>query len=333
MKNKSIIIAEAGVNHNGNLDLAIGLIDEAAKCGADFVKFQHTNPDLISPYAKKAKYQIKNTRNNQSQKSMILKLHLDWEKTYKILMKRCRLKKIKFLTSAFSSKDHSIVNKLKLDLIKIPSGEIVNTQLLETISKSNKKILLSTGMANVKEIKNALKILTKKYPLRRITLLHCVSDYPTNFSDVNLQSINFLRKKFKVDVGLSDHSLGIEVPIAAIAFGAKVIEKHFTLSKKMDGPDHKASLEPNEFMSMVSKIRNIEQAIGRYEKKPSKKELITSNLVRQSIHASQEINKGDKFNLLNISLMRPNNGLHPSNLKSIIGKKAKKNFHKYEPIK
>ena len=333
MKNKSIIIAEAGVNHNGNLDLAIGLIDEAAKCGADFVKFQHTNPDLISPYAKKAKYQIKNTRNNQSQKSMILKLHLDWEKTYKILMKRCRLKKIKFLTSAFSSKDHSIVNKLKLDLIKIPSGEIVNTQLLETISKSNKKILLSTGMANVKEIKNALKILTKKYPLKRITLLHCVSDYPTNFSDVNLQSINFLRKKFKVDVGLSDHSLGIEVPIAAIAFGAKVIEKHFTLSKKMDGPDHKASLEPNEFMSMVSKIRNIEQAIGRYEKKPSKKELITSNLVRQSIHASQEINKGDKFNLLNISLMRPNNGLHPSNLKSIIGKKAKKNFHKYEPIK
>ena len=333
MKNKSIIIAEAGVNHNGNLDLAIGLIDEAAKCGADFVKFQHTNPDLISPYAKKAKYQIKNTRNNQSQKSMILKLHLDWEKTYKILMKRCRLKKIKFLTSAFSSKDHSIVNKLKLDLIKIPSGEIVNTQLLETISKSNKKILLSTGMANVKEIKNALKILTKKYPLKRITLLHCVSDYPTNFSDVNLQSINFLRKKFKVDVGLSDHSLGIEVPIAAIALGAKVIEKHFTLSKKMDGPDHKASLEPNEFMSMVSKIRNIEQAIGRYEKKPSKKELITSNLVRQSIHASQEINKGDKFNLLNISLMRPNNGLHPSNLKSIIGKKAKKNFHKYEPIK
>tara|TARA_B110000971_G_scaffold205572_1_gene228095 strand:+ start:3328 stop:4329 length:1002 start_codon:yes stop_codon:yes gene_type:complete len=333
MKNKSIIIAEAGVNHNGNLDLAIRLIDEAAKCGADFVKFQHTNPDLIAPYAKKAKYQIKNTQNNQSQKSMILKLHLDWEKAYKILMRRCKLKKIKFLTSAFSSKDHSVVNKLKLDLIKIPSGEIVNTQLLETISKSNKKILLSTGMANIKEIRNALKILTKKYPLRRITLLHCVSEYPTNFSDVNLQSINFLRKKFKVDVGLSDHSLGIEVPIAAIAFGAKVIEKHFTLSKKMDGPDHKASLEPNEFMSMVSKIRNIEQAIGRYEKKPNKKELITSNLVRQSIHASKEINKGDKFNLLNICLMRPNNGLDSSNLKSIIGKKAKKFFHKYEPIK
>ena len=330
---KVIIIAEAGVNHNGKIDLAIKLIDEAAKSGADFVKFQHTNPNLISPFAKKAKYQIDNTQNSQSQKSMISKLHLDWRKAYKILIKRCKLKKIKFLTSVFSSTDYLIVDKLKLDLIKIPSGEIVNTQLLETISKSNKKILLSTGMANIEEIKNALKILTRQHPLNRITLLHCVSEYPTNFKDVNLQSINYLRNKFKVDVGLSDHSLGIEVPIAAIAFGAKVIEKHFTLSKKMSGPDHKASLEPDEFSSMVSKIRNIEKAIGRFEKKPNKKEIITSHLVRQSIHANIDIDKGEKFNALNICLMRPNDGLHSSNLKSIIGKKAKKNFKKYDPIK
>ena len=333
MKNKTIIIAEAGVNHNGDIKLAIKLIDAAAKSGADFVKFQHTNPDLISPFAKKAKYQINNTQNKQSQKSMILKLHLDWGKAYKLLINRCKLKKIKFLTSAFSSKDFMTVNGLKLDLIKIPSGEIVNTQLLESISKSNKKILLSTGMANIREIKNALKILTKQYSLKRITLLHCISEYPTNFKDVNLKSINFLRKKFKVDVGLSDHSLGIEVPIASIAFGATVVEKHFTLSKKMSGPDHRASLEPDEFSSMVSKIRNIEEAIGRFEKKPNKKELITSHLVRQSIHANKDISKGDKFSQLNICLMRPNDGLHSSNLKSIIGKKAKKNYKKYDPIK
>ena len=333
MKNKTIIIAEAGVNHNGNINLAIKLIDAAAKSGADFVKFQHTNPDLISPFAKKAKYQINNTKNKQSQKSMISKLHLDWGKAYKVLINRCKQKKIKFLTSAFSSMDYMHVNQLKLDLIKIPSGEIVNTQLLESVSKSNKKILLSTGMANIEEIKNALKILTKHYPLKRITLLHCVSEYPTNFKDVNLQSINFLRKKFKVKVGLSDHSLGIEVPIAAIAFGATVVEKHFTLSKKMNGPDHKASLEPDEFNSMVSKIRNIEQAIGRFEKKPNKNEIITSHLVRQSIHANADISKGEKFGQLNICLMRPNDGLHASSLKSIIGKKAKKNYRKYDPIK
>jgi len=334
MFKKIIIIAEAGVNHNGRVDNAIKLIDEAAKSGADYVKFQHTNPELISPIAQKASYQIKNTKNNESQKNMISKLHIkDWNKAYKILLNRCKLKKIKFLTSAFSSDDFLIVNRLKSDLIKIPSGEIVNTELLETISKSKKKILLSTGMANVGEIKNAINILTKYNPLKRITLLHCISEYPTSFENINLQSIRFLKKKFRIDIGFSDHSLDIEAPIAAVAIGATVIEKHFTLSKKMKGPDHKASLEPKEFSLMVAKIRNIEKAMGKYEKKPTKQELVTSYLVRQSIHAKTNIKKGEKFTSKNLYLMRPYDGLPASNLKKLYNKFSKKNFHKYDPIK
>ncbi|MDB9979079.1 N-acetylneuraminate synthase family protein [Candidatus Pelagibacter sp.] len=333
MNKKTIIIAEAGVNHNGRIDYAIKLIDEAANSGADYVKFQHTNPDLISPKARKAKYQITNTKNSENQKTMISKLHLDWDRAYKILLNRCKLKKIKFLTSAFSSNDFLIVNRLKPDFIKIPSGEIVNTELLETISKSNKKILLSTGMANNKEIENALKILTKSNSSKRITLLHCVSEYPTNFKDVNLQSINFLRKKFNIAVGFSDHSLGIEAPIAAVALGATVIEKHFTLSKKMRGPDHKASLDPEELRLMVSKIRNIEKAMGQLKKKPTKNELVTSYLVRQSIHAKTNINKGERFNSKNLCLMRPYDGLPSHNLKKLYNKFSKKKFQKYDPIK
>jgi N,N'-diacetyllegionaminate synthase len=333
MPKKTIIIAEAGVNHNGKIKYAIKLIDLAARSGADFIKFQHTNPDLICPTAKKAKYQIKNTKNKEGQKAMIEKLHLNWNKVYKILLKRCRIKKIKFLTTAFSLNDYREIEKLRLNFTKIASGEIVNTQLLEFISKSNNKILLSTGMATIKEIKYALKILTKKYSSKRITLLHCVSEYPTEYKDVNLKAMIFLKEKFKVNVGLSDHSLGIEVPLAAVALGAQVIEKHITLSKKMKGPDHKASLEPAEFSSMVSKIRNIEKAMGRFEKKPNKKELITSYLVRQSIHAKTDIAKGERFNSKNICLMRPYDGMPAYNLKKLFNKISKKKFHKYDPIK
>lgn len=333
MKKKTIIIAEAGVNHNGKIHYAIKLIDLAARSGADYIKFQHTNPNLISPSAKKAEYQTRNTKNIESQRSMIEKLHIDWKRAYKILLDRCRIKKIKFLTTAFCPDDYIIIKKLKLNFVKIASGEIVNTELLEAISRSNKKILLSTGMANIHEIKSALKILTKKYSSKRITLLHCVSEYPTKYKDVNLQAMNFLKKKFNINVGLSDHSLGIEVPIAAVALGAKVIEKHFTLSKKMDGPDHKASLEPAEFSSMVSKIRNIEKAMGRFEKKPNKKELITSYLVRQSIHAKTDIAKGEKYNSKNICLMRPYDGMPAKYLRKLYNKISKKNFCKYDPIK
>ena len=217
--------------------------------------------------------------------------------------------------------------------VKIPSGEIVNIPLLESVSRSNKRILLSTGMANVNEISNAIKILSTYYSKKRIILLPCVSEYPTNFCDVNLKSINFLRKKFNLEVGLSDHSLGTEVAIGAVALGAKFIEKHFTISKRMKGPDHIVSLEPGEFSSMVKQIRNIEQAMGKFEKRPNKRELATSFLVRQSLHAKIDIKKGEKFNLKNICLMRPNDGLPSSSLKKIIGCKADFFFNKYAPIK
>jgi len=330
---KTIIIAEAGVNHNGSIKNALKLIDEAAKCGADIVKFQHTNPELIAPQAKKADYQIQNSKKNESQKEMISNLHLDWTKSYKILIDRCRKKKIKFLTSAFSAKDYLSIKNLNLNFIKIPSGEIVNVELLEQISKSNKKIFLSTGMASIGEIKDALKILTKNFSKKQITLLHCVSEYPTPFHHANLLSINYMKNFFKVDVGISDHSIGIEVPIAATALGAVVIEKHFTLSKKMQGPDHKASLEPDEFSEMVLKIRNIEQARGKFIKKPNKKEIKTSHLVRQSLHASRDILAGEKFTPKNICLMRPNDGMPSKYLKKIYNKISKKNILKYDPIK
>lgn len=332
-RKKTIIIAEAGVNHNGSIENAIKLIDEASRCGADIVKFQHTNPDLISPSAKKAKYQKQNSRKNETQKEMISKFHLDWNKSYKLLIERCKKRKIKFLTSAFSVQDYLLVKNLNLNFVKIPSGEIVNIELLEKISRSKKKILLSTGMATIQEIKNAFKILTKNCKKKQITLLHCVSEYPTPFHHVNLLSINYLRNFFKVDIGISDHSLGIEVPIAATALGAVVIEKHFTLSKKMPGPDHKASLEPKEFSEMVEKIRNIELSLGSLTKKPNDIEIKTSYLVRQSVHASKHIEAGERFTAENICLMRPNDGMSSKNLKKLYNKISKKNIFKYDPIK
>ena len=331
---KTILIAEAGVNHNGKIKSAIKLIDKAASSGADYVKFQHTNPNLISKSAKKADYQIKNTKSDESQRDMIKKLHLNWKKAYPILLKRCKKKKIKFLTSVFSKKDYLWIKKYNLDYIKIPSGEIINTPLLEEISKSNKQIILSTGMANVQEITEALKVLSKKCDVKKkVTLMHCVTAYPTPYKDVNLLSIPYLRKKFKLNIGLSDHSLGIEVPISSISLGAKIIEKHFTLSKKLPGPDHSASLEPEEFKKMANCIRNVELSMGIKRKLPSKIELKTKKLVRQSIHATKDIKKGEKFSHLNIALMRPANGLKPKFYKKIIGTKSKKNYKFQDAIK
>jgi N,N'-diacetyllegionaminate synthase len=265
---------------------------------------------------------------------MIEKLHIDWKKAYPILLQRCKKKKIKFLTSTFSKKDYEKVKPYNLDYIKIPSGEIVNTPLLEAVSKSKKTILLSTGMSTVKDISKALNILNKKCNVKkRVILLHCVSNYPTQFKNVNLMSIPFLKKKFFLNVGLSDHSLGIEVSIAAVALGARVIEKHFTLNKKSFGPDHSSSLEPHELKNMIASIRNIELAIGKEEKIPNREEIETKKLVRQSVHAIKNIEKGEEFTKLNISLMRPNNGLNPDQLQKLIGKKSKKKFYSNDPIK
>ena len=330
---KVIIIAEAGVNHNGKIQNAVKLIDAAAKCRADYIKFQHTNPDLINHNAEKAPYQIKNTNNKENQKKMIQKCHLDWKKAYPILLRRCKEKKIKFLTSAFSIQDYLQIKKLNLDFIKIPSGEIVNIPLLEEIAKTNKRIILSTGMADIKEISKALKILCKKFSKKRITLLHCISDYPTEYSDINLKTLNLFKKKFKIEVGLSDHSLGLEIPIASIPLGAKIVEKHFTLSKKMSGPDHTVSLEPSELKKMIEYIRNVELALGVEKKIITVKEKITKELVRQSVHAKKNIKKGEKFSIENIILMRPATGEKPVMFNKILKKKANKNFVIHDCIK
>ena len=330
---KVIIIAEAGVNHNGKIQNAVKLIDSAAKCGADYIKFQHTNPNLISHNAEKAPYQIKNTNNKENQKKMIQKFHLDWKKAYPILLRRCKEKKIKFLTSAFSIQDYLQIKKLNLDFIKIPSGEIVNIPLLEEIAKTNKRIILSTGMADIKEISKALKILCKKFSKKRITLLHCISDYPTEYSDINLKTLNLFKKKFKIEVGLSDHSLGLEIPIASIPLGVKIVEKHFTLSKKMSGPDHAVSLEPSELKKMIEYIRNVELALGVEKKIITVKEKITKKLVRQSVHAKKNINEGEKFTIENIILMRPATGEKPEMFKKILKKKDIKNFVAHDCIK
>jgi N,N'-diacetyllegionaminate synthase len=330
---KTIIIAEAGVNHNGDINKALQLINKAAETGADYIKFQHTNPDLISKYAKKAKYQINNTKNNESQKSMVDRFHLDWFKAYPILIAQCKKKKIRLITSAFSANDLSKIEKYNFDFIKIPSGEIINYPLLEVARNSNKKIILSSGLATIKEIKLALDYLLKKKSKKEIFLLHCVTAYPVPYEYVNLRSLIFLSKKFSVNIGLSDHSLGIEVPIASIAMGAKIIEKHLTLSKKLNGPDHSSSLEPKEFKNMVHSIRNIEKAIGKENKIPSRIELINRSLVRQSVHAIKKINKGEVFSKSNIKLMRPADGIEPFYFYDLIGKKSPKKYLTSQPIK
>ena len=330
--NKTIIIAEAGVNHNGKINLALKLIDKAALAGADYIKFQHTNPDLISPFAKKAKYQIDNTNNKSTQKKMIEKLHLDWNKYYKEIIKRCKKNKIKFLTSAFSVKDYLQVDKLNMDFIKIPSGEIINYPLLKEISKTKKKIILSTGMSDENEISSALNILKKKSSKKKIILMHCVSDYPTKDEDINLKTILYLKNIFKIQVGFSDHSLGIDAPVAAVALGAKVIEKHFTLNKNDNGPDHMISSDPKEFYEMSNSTKNIIKLLGSGQIAPGKTENLMKKVFRRSITAKKKILKDEILTVDNIGLKRPASGLHQKYMKKIIGKKIKCNKKKDQKI-
>ena len=257
--NKTIIIAEAGVNHNGNMQLARKLIDVASKAGADYVKFQSFDVDhLILRNTKSAIYQEKNLKKKISQYSMLKRYQLA-ESNHKHLINHSKKKKIKFLSTAFEEKSLSLLKKYNLDYIKIPSGEITNYPFLKKISKIKKKILISTGMATIDEIKKALKVLRKRK--NEVTILHCTSDYPANLNDLNLKFIKRL-KQFGYDVGYSDHSASVITPSIAVALGCKVIEKHFTLSKKLKGPDHKASLEPKELAKMISYIRDTEKNVG-----------------------------------------------------------------------
>ena len=324
---RTLIIAEAGVNHNGSIKIAKKLIDVAKDCGVDVVKFQtFTAEKLVRFNAEKASYQKETSGEDETQFQMIEKLELDVI-AHKELINYCSKRGIIFLSSPFDLDSVDLLAKLGLEIIKIPSGEIVNLPYLKKIGKLKKRIILSTGMADLGEIKDALDALISSGTEKDdITVLHCNTEYPTPYKDVNLKAMQTIKKAFGVKVGYSDHTLGIEVPIAAVALGAEVIEKHFTLDKNMKGPDHKASLEPSELMAMVDGIRNTEKALGDGIKKPSKSEQKNINVIRKSIVAVKPIKKGEIFNEENIGLKRPGMGISPMKWYEVIGKTAKKDF-------
>jgi N,N'-diacetyllegionaminate synthase len=332
--NKVFVIAEAGVNHNGSLTLAKRLVDEAADCGADAIKFQTFNSrDLVSVYASKAEYQKNDPCDNQPQIDLIKKLELK-RKYHLVLRDHCRKKKIIFLSSAFDLESVFFLSALGLRIFKIPSGEITNIPYLRVVGSLKKKLILSTGMADIKEVGIALNtLISAGTVISDIVVLHCNTEYPTPIEDVNLTAMLTIRDKFKVKVGYSDHTLGIEIPIAAAALGAVVIEKHFTLDSRLQGPDHKASLEPGEFRKMVLAIRNVELALGDGVKRASKSEKKNIAAARKSIVASRNIVKGEILNGKNLTVKRPGNGISPLLWDSVIGKKAKKDFRADQAIK
>ena len=321
------LIAEIGWNHMGDMDLAKRMIESASKSGADIVKFQTSVPHLhISKFAEMAKYQIKNCKFKSSQLKMAKKISLPLEDFIK-LKKYCLKKKIGFLSTPFDIKSINLLNKIKLNCFKIPSGEITNLPYLREIGRLNKKIIISTGMANLKEIENAIKILTKSgTSKKKISILHCNTEYPTPYKDVNLKAMKSLEKKFKCPVGYSDHTTGIEIPIAAVALGASIIEKHITLNKNMKGPDHKASIEPKDFENMIKGIRIIERSLGNGIKKASSSEIKNIPIARKSIVALTKIKKGEVFSEKNLTVKRPGTGLSPMQWDKVLGKKSHKDY-------
>ena len=325
--NKTFIIAEAGVNHNGSIELAFKLIDAAKEAGTDAVKFQSFKADnLVSKKADKAEYQKKTTDINESQYEMIKKLELSVD-DHKKLMEYCNKVGIQFLSSPFDLDSIDLLNELGLEIFKIPSGEIINLPYLRKIGKLNKNVILSSGMSDLGEIEDALDALIPNgTDKEKITILHCNTEYPTPYEDVNLNAMLTIKNSFGVKVGYSDHTKGIEIPIAAVALGAEVIEKHFTLDRNMEGPDHKASLEPNELKQMVSAIRNIEKALGNGIKKPSKSELKNKSIARKSLIAITDIKKGEFFTEENVGVKRPGTGISPMRWDEVIGKNANKDF-------
>ena len=327
MKNKVLIIAEAGVNHNGNYDLAIRLIDEAKKAGADIVKFQTAVPELVmSKYAEKADYQKVATGEAGSQLEMAKKIHLPLA-AYQSLQAYCNKVGIEFLSTPFDLVSIDVLIQLNQRIFKIPSGEITNLPYLKKIGKLGKEVILSTGMSDIEEIRDAINVLIKAgTALEKITVLHCNTEYPTPMEDVNLLAMNTIRDELGVKVGYSDHTIGITIPIAAVALGATVIEKHFTLDKTMKGPDHKASLEPQELQEMVLAIRNTEKALGSSVKQISGSERKNMVIARKSIIAAMDIKKGEIFNENNLTVKRPGNGINPMRWEEIIGQKAKQDF-------
>ncbi len=327
---KTLIIAEAGVNHNGSLEMAKKLVDAAKACGADIVKFQTAKLDsLVSKSANMADYQKKNTGVEESQKEMLSKLLLDFD-SFTELAAYCKEVGIKFLSTPFDIESIRFLNDMQ-DIWKVPSGEITNYPYLVEIAKTKKKVILSTGMAEMDEIKAAIDVLTGN-GTDDITILHCTTEYPAPIKDVNLNVMKTLKDAFGYPVGYSDHTQGIEVDLAAVALGAEVIEKHFTLDRNLPGPDHKASLEPDELKAMVDGIRKIEDALGTAEKKPSDVELKNRLVARKSIVAKTAIKKGDILTEENITTKRPGSGINPMKWNEVIGTAAVRDFEEDELI-
>ncbi len=329
-KNSTLIIAEAGVNHNGSLNLAKELVIKAKECGADIIKFQTAKLDsLVSKMAPMAEYQKENIGVVESQKDMLSKLLLSFE-DFMYLAEYCKEIGIQFLSTPFDIDSIHFLNDLQ-DIWKIPSGEITNYPYLVEIARTGKEVIISTGMSTLDEVDAALDVL-RRNGARKVTLLHCTTNYPTPMQDVNLKAMDTMREHCGCEVGYSDHTRGIEVPIAAVAMGATVIEKHFTLDRNMAGPDHKASLEPDELKDMVLAIRDIEQALGDGIKKPSKSEESNMAVARKSIIAAKNIKAGETLTEGNITTKRPGTGINPMRWNEVIGTKAIRDFLEDELI-
>lgn len=332
--NHTIIIAEAGVNHNGSIELAKLLIDEAVESGVDYIKFQtFKSENLVTRTAKQADYQKKNIGDSDnSQYNMLKELELSEEQHFE-LIEYCNKKGIKFFSTAFDMDSIDFLTSLNLGLWKIPSGELTSYPYVKKIASFGEPVILSTGMSSTEEISDTLNLLVScGLPKEKITILHCNTEYPTPMCDVNLLAMNSIKKRFQTEIGYSDHTVGIEVPIAAVALGAKVIEKHFTLDRNLPGPDHKASLEPSELKAMVSAIRNIEQALGSEEKKVSSSEMKNKAVARKSIVAAKAIKAGEMFSEENLTVKRPGIGISPMKWESVIGQVAIRDFEQDELI-
>ncbi len=331
---KTLIIAEAGVNHNGDMELAKGLIEAAAAAGADMVKFQSFKTEaMVTKTAPKADYQKNKSGSADSQYHMLKKLELDRDQHLQ-LMAHCRLCGIQFLSTAFDPESIELLHSLAIPLYKIPSGEITNKPYLKAIASKHKPVIMSTGMSELSEIRSALAVLYENGLTKAdITLLHCNTQYPTPMEEVNLRAMVQLRELLGLPVGYSDHTRGIEVPIAAVALGARVIEKHFTLDRRLPGPDHQASLEPRELKAMVSAIRNVEKALsGSGVKEPGIGESKNKEVVRKSIVAARAIRRGELLTEQNLGVKRPGNGISPMRWDEVLGQRAIRDFEQDEPI-
>ncbi len=331
---KTIVIAEAGVNHNGSLELALRLVDAAAKAGADYVKFQTFRAaGLVTKQARQAEYQTRNMGDGgNSQYEMLRRLELKPE-DHQALIARCGERGIKFLSTPFDLQSLAFLDTLGLDLWKVPSGEITNFPYLRAIGQTRKPVILSTGMATIPEIGAAIDVLTRfGTPRTEITLLHCTTEYPAPKNEVNLRAMETMRREFGLPVGYSDHTEGIEIPVAAVALGACVIEKHFTLDRGMEGPDHRASLEPDELAQMVREIRNVEAALGDGVKEPATSELKNIAIARKSIVAARPIAAGELLTDENLTAKRPATGLSPMEWERVVGTPAVHAFEEDQPI-